>query len=117
MRGASRVSLAEARQRLSEAVTSAAEARTLGDELFAILELLDAQPGVRRALTDSSRPAEARSGLARTLLGGRVSDATLDLFTSMCASRWSAPRGPGRRGRAARGAGHLGRGRAWPAPR
>ena len=92
MRGASRVSLAEARQQLSGAVTSAAAARTLGDELFAILELLDAQPGVRRALTDSSRPAEARSGLARTLLGGRVSDATLDLFASICASRWSAPR-------------------------
>lgn len=91
MRGASRVSLAEARQRLSEAVTSAAEARTLGDELFAILELLDDQPGLRRALTDTSRPAEARSRLARGLLGGKVSDATLDLFASMCAAHWSTP--------------------------
>ena len=91
MRGASRASLAEARQRLSAAVTSAAEARTLGDEFFAILELLDEQPGLRRALTDSSRPAESRSRLARGLLGGKVSDATLDLFVSMCASRWSAP--------------------------
>jgi F-type H+-transporting ATPase subunit delta len=91
VRGASRVSLAEARQRLSEAVTSAAEARTLGDELFAILELLDDQPGLRRALTDTSRPAEARSRLARGLLGGKVSDATLDLFASMCAAHWSTP--------------------------
>ncbi len=37
MRGPSRAALAEARQRLSEAVTSAAVARTLGEELFAIL--------------------------------------------------------------------------------
>ena len=90
MRGASRASLAEARQRLTEAVTSAAEARTLGDEFFAILVLLDGQPALRRALTDSSRPAQARVRLARGLLGSQVSEATLDLFGSMCAARWSA---------------------------
>jgi len=91
MRGPSRASLAEARQRLSGAVTSAAEARTMGDELFAILELLDGQPGLRRALTDNSRPARARSALARRLLGSQISAATLDLFVSMCTAHWSAP--------------------------
>ena len=79
MRGASRASLAEARQQLSAAVTSAAAARTLGDELFAVVALLDAEPALRRALADSSRPAEARTGLVRDLLGGKVGDATLDL--------------------------------------
>jgi F-type H+-transporting ATPase subunit delta len=89
MRGPSRASLEDAKQRLSAAATSAAAARTLGEELFAILRVLDDQPALRRALADSSRPAEARSQLARDLLRGRVSDATLDLFASMCAARWS----------------------------
>ena len=41
MRGPSRAALTEARHQLSEAVTSAADARTLGGELFAILGVLD----------------------------------------------------------------------------
>lgn len=89
MRGPSRAAVTEARQRLSEAVTSAAAARTLGEELFAILEVLDEQAALRRALADSSRPAAARAALARELFGGRVSEATLDLFVSLCESRWS----------------------------
>ncbi|MDX6393738.1 MAG: F-type H+-transporting ATPase subunit delta [Streptosporangiaceae bacterium] len=91
MRGASRASLAEARQQLSAAVTSATAARTLGDELFAVVTLLDAEPAVRRALTDGSRPADARTGLARDLLGGRVGDATLDLVATLAAGQWSGP--------------------------
>ena len=89
MRGPSRAALAAARQRLADAVTSAAVARTLGGELFAILGVLDKQPGLRRALTDGSRRAQDRAGLARTLLRDQVSDATLALFTSMCEARWS----------------------------
>jgi F-type H+-transporting ATPase subunit delta len=91
MRGPSRTALAEARHQLSEAVTSAAEARTLGGELFAILGVLDEQPGLRRALSDASRPTRARTDLARRLLRGQVSEATLGLFTDMCKSRWSSP--------------------------
>jgi F-type H+-transporting ATPase subunit delta len=91
MRGASRASLAEARQQLEAAVTSAAAARTLGDELFAVVTLLDAEPGLRRALTDGSRPAEARTGLVRDLLGGRVGDATLDLVATLAGGQWSRP--------------------------
>jgi F-type H+-transporting ATPase subunit delta len=91
MRGPSRAALAEARQRLADAVTSAAVARTLGEELFAILGVLDEQAALRRALTDGSRRAQARAELARRLFGGQVSDATLALFTGMCESRWSRP--------------------------
>jgi len=91
MRGASRASLAEARQQLSAAVTSAAAARTLGDELFAVVTLVDGEPAVRRALTDGSRPVDARTALARDLLGGRVSDATLQLIETLVAGQWSRP--------------------------
>lgn len=89
MRGPSRGALAQARQRLGDAVTSAAVARTLGRELFAILGVLDEQAALRRALTDSSRRPQARAELARRLFGDQVSEATLGLFTSMIESRWS----------------------------
>jgi F-type H+-transporting ATPase subunit delta len=88
MRGPSRAALTEARHQLSEAVTSAAVARTLGGELFAILGVLDEEAGLRRALSDSSRRAQARAELASRLFGDQVSEATLRLFTSMCESRW-----------------------------
>jgi F-type H+-transporting ATPase subunit delta len=91
MRGPSRAAVVEARQRLADAVASAAAARTLGEELFGVLGVLDEQAGLRRALTDSSRRAQARVDLVRTLFGGQISDATLALFTSMCESRWSRP--------------------------
>ncbi len=71
-------------------MTSAAEARTLGEDLFGILGVLDEQSALRRALAEGSRPQRARSELARGLFGGRVSDATLDLFASLCESRWSS---------------------------
>ncbi len=90
MRGPSRAALAQARQRLADAVTSAAEARTLGEDLFGILGVLDEQSALRRALAENSRLPRARRELARGLFGGRVSDATLGLFVSLCESRWSS---------------------------
>jgi F-type H+-transporting ATPase subunit delta len=53
--------------------------------------LRDAEPGLRRALADGSRPAAARAGLIRELLGGRVGDATLDLVAGLAAGHWSSP--------------------------
>lgn len=91
MRGASRASLSEARDRLVRAVAERGAAAALSDELFAIVTLLDAQPSLRRALTDPTRPADARTGLARSLLEGKVSPATLDLVSSLAGARWSEP--------------------------
>ena len=56
MRGASRVAFAEARDRLTAAWRDRIAAATLGDELFAVAHLLDREPGLRRALTDSTSP-------------------------------------------------------------
>jgi F-type H+-transporting ATPase subunit delta len=92
MRGASRAAFGQARDRLTQVVTDPAVAATMGDELFAVTGLLDHEPGVRRALTDATSSQEARTGLVRGLLGGRVSAATLDVMTSMAAARWSVPR-------------------------
>ncbi|HTT52520.1 MAG TPA: F0F1 ATP synthase subunit delta [Streptosporangiaceae bacterium] len=92
MRGASRASLSEARDRLVAAVAEPGTAARLSDELFAVVGLLDAQPALRRALTDPTRPQAARAGLARSLLEGKVSRATLNTVGGLAAARWSAPR-------------------------
>lgn len=92
MRGASRASMAAAREELAAAVTQKGTATTVGEELFAVAGLLDREPGLRRALTDVTSAVGARTGLARGLLGGRVSRITLDLVTSMIGARWSSPR-------------------------
>jgi F-type H+-transporting ATPase subunit delta len=96
MRGASRASFIMARERLTAALEGRSSAAKLGDELFAVAHLLDREPGLRRALTDVTSPAEARSGLARQLLGGGLVGV---------AGVWA------RRDRTARRTGHRGRGR------
>jgi F-type H+-transporting ATPase subunit delta len=91
MRGASRASFAEARDRLFSA-ESGPDAAPVADELFGVTGLLDREPALRRALTEVTSPQAARAGLARDVLGGRVSPATVDLVAGMAGSPWAAPR-------------------------
>ncbi len=91
MRGPSRAAFAAVQHRLTAAVADPAAAATLGDELFAVAALLDDEPGLRRALADFTSPQQARAGLVRGLLGGRVSRVTLDLVAAAASLRWSAP--------------------------
>jgi F-type H+-transporting ATPase subunit delta len=91
MRGISRASLAEVEERLEPLTTSASVAIGLGDDLFSVAGLLATQSALRRALTDPSRSAEARSGLATTLLTGKISDQAVSLVAATAAARWSAP--------------------------
>jgi F-type H+-transporting ATPase subunit delta len=90
MRSASRASLAEAVERLS-AAAAGGHAGQLGDELFAVVGVLDREAGLRRMLSDPSRSADAKAGLAEAVLGGKVSAATLDVVTGLARGRWSAP--------------------------
>src|SRR6516162_4840683 len=72
MRGASRLAFAAARDRLTAAVSDPGVAATIGDELFAVVGLLDREPALRRALADSTAEQAALTGLA--------------------SARWSVPR-------------------------
>jgi F-type H+-transporting ATPase subunit delta len=91
MRGISRASLGELEERLAPLTASAATAVSLGNELLTVAGLLASQPVLRRALADPSRPAEARSGLATSLLAGRISETATGLVAAAAAARWSAP--------------------------
>lgn len=93
MRGASRASLSAAKDRLAAALagTTAAQAASVGDELFAVAGLLDREPALRRNLSDPAIPPAARAGLAESLLRGKISDAALAQAAGIAAGRWSEP--------------------------
>jgi F-type H+-transporting ATPase subunit delta len=92
MRGASRASLAAATERLNAVLGAAPRsAGQLGDELFAVTTLLDAEPALLRSLSEPTRAAEDKTALAHDLLGGKASPGTLDVVTALVSARWSAP--------------------------
>jgi F-type H+-transporting ATPase subunit delta len=91
MRGASRASYAELRERLDATVHGPVLADLIGDELFAVVRLLDSEHGLRRALADPTKPSQEKSAAATRLLHGRVSPETEDLVAEAVAARWASP--------------------------
>ncbi len=90
MRGASRASFAALTEQLAaENVTSAAMATRLGDELFAVVGLLDIEHPLRRALSDPGKPAAEKGAIAGALLHGKVTQRTEALVVAAAESRWA----------------------------
>jgi F-type H+-transporting ATPase subunit delta len=89
VRGSSRASLALAKERLTQTLATDADPGQLGDELFAVTALLDSETGLRRTLSDPTRDARAKVGLARRLLSERIGAPALDLVSALVAERWS----------------------------
>lgn len=95
MRGSSRQSLAAVTDRLEgllDAVPGSAERIRLGEDLFAVVSLLDATPALRRALTDPSRAGQDKADLASGLLGPRIGRDTADLVSGAVRERWTRSR-------------------------
>jgi F-type H+-transporting ATPase subunit delta len=91
MRGASRASFAELRDQLDAALPDASVAERVGDELFAVVRLLDSEHGLRRALADPTKESQEKAAVARRLLHGKVSERTEDLVAGAVAARWATP--------------------------
>jgi len=66
-------------------------AATVGDELFAVLHLLDSEPGLRRALADPSKPADEKGAIVVALLHGKVTPATEELAAATVRAQWAGP--------------------------
>jgi F-type H+-transporting ATPase subunit delta len=94
MQGASREALAQASAQLEHVLetTSADDAATISEELFAVVTLIDEQVGLRRALTDPAIDAARKSGLADAVLASRVNAATMQTVRELVGSRWSRMR-------------------------
>lgn len=90
MRASSATALAAARDTLVAAVGSDAEvARDAAHELFAVADLVHANPKLAGALTDPTRLAADRSRLAETVFRS-VSEPVRRTLAAMAANRWSA---------------------------
>lgn len=74
---------------LGTAVAGGADGTPLADGLFAAADALRSQPALRRAATDPSAPAEAKSALARGLFADRLDAAATDLVAEAVTLRWA----------------------------
>ena len=102
MRGASRASYAGLRERLCRGRGRRDSADRVGDELFAVVRLLDSEHGLRRALADPTKPPEEKAAVAGRLLHGKVSAETEELVADGRGGPLGELQRPGRRARAAR---------------
>lgn len=90
MRGTSRAALQAAEDRFVPVLQAAGtQARTLGGELFQLVDALDSSGSLRRTLADPSLGADAKAALAARLLG--AADArTVEVVQVLVRARWSA---------------------------
>ncbi len=92
MRGTSRVSLAALSDQLAAAdITSATVAARLGNELFAVVGLLDREHALRRALADPGKPAPEKGAVASALIHGKVTARTEALVVAAAEAHWASP--------------------------
>ncbi len=95
MRGSSRAAERASQEAFDRALARTADAASLGEELFAVTGVVEGTASLRRALADPSREGSDKAGLARTLFGGRVSEAATELVGEVAAQRWAAERDMG----------------------
>ena len=79
-------------ERLDEAADKIVATSSLSTELFALVDELNAQPDLGRALTDPALEAEGRGKLAGALLGKRLSGPTVDFVVQALALDWASGR-------------------------
>jgi len=79
-------------EKTNDVLQAGADARRLGDDLFAFALILDGEHALRRALTEPVVPAEAKSGLLRALGDGKIAAEALDVLDFAVQNRWSQTR-------------------------
>ena len=103
MRGASRASFAGSPSSWKPRTCTRPTAATrLGDELFAVVDLLDREPGLRRALSDPGKPGGRGAAVASALLHGQVTGRHRGRWSRLAASPLVDAGRHGGRDRAAR---------------
>jgi F-type H+-transporting ATPase subunit delta len=93
MRSASRRALDELREQQNAVYDGRVSADTLtgvAGDLYAVAELLVAQPRLRRLLGDPATSADARTGLLEQLVGSKINKHALGLAKAAVALRWSS---------------------------
>jgi F-type H+-transporting ATPase subunit delta len=92
MRSATRQALSTLREEENSVFEGRVSADTLisiASELYAVADVLVAQPGLRRPLGDPATAPDSRAGVVDELLSGKVSTHTLKIVTAAVRQRWS----------------------------
>ncbi|MCX9191900.1 F0F1 ATP synthase subunit delta [Carbonactinospora thermoautotrophica] len=94
MLGASRNSLAQVRESLTERAerTGVQGFDTLVEELFAVARLLSRESALRGLLADPGTAGRQKVSLLESLLSGKVAPLTLEVLGEVVEARWSSPR-------------------------
>ena len=92
MQGGSSKSLDVVLEATEAALGDGAEPTRLGDELFSFARALDSAHSLRRALTEPAVPAEAKARLLRSLVEGKLDEATIKVVEAAGGRRWSRAR-------------------------
>jgi F-type H+-transporting ATPase subunit delta len=61
----------------------------LGNELFAVVDVLDHEPALRRALTEPAVPPESKFEMLDSLVGGKIARPAMDVLKTAVTKRWS----------------------------
>jgi F-type H+-transporting ATPase subunit delta len=73
-------------------VSDGADAAELGDDLFAVVGVLDAQPALRRMLTNPSSSSDAKNGLVARLFDGKIGAPAFEALGAAASGRWNGTR-------------------------
>ena len=92
MRGSSRAAAIAGSKALDAALSGGADRRALGDELLAVVAVIDGSATLRRALADPSREGTEKQTLAERLLDGKVSAETIVVVKNLVGQRWATER-------------------------
>lgn len=91
MRRTSQVSLDEVAQGFEPVLRAAgADAAKLGEQLFAVVDALDASSTLRRAVSDPARDGDAKAALVTELLGGKADARVVEVLSAVARARWSS---------------------------
>lgn len=65
---------------------------SLAEELFAVVDVIDRDGALRRALVDPSREVSSRAGIVKAVFAGKISESALNVVAEAASQRWSQER-------------------------
>ena len=92
MQGSSRAAAAVGLSALETALASGVDRARLGDELVAVVGIIDGNATLRRAVSDPSREATEKQALVERLLAGKISAESVVVVKTVVGQRWSRER-------------------------
>lgn len=90
MRGTSQASYEATREQVEPILVAAGEdAKTIGEQLFTVVDALDESGSLRRSIADPSRSAADKATLIRAVLSNGFDPRAVSLMETLVSQRWS----------------------------